>query len=880
MILKSIFALKTKSRVALLIALSLAFPLIYITPAFAVDRRVIDVVSVNWSGATALKGSVSKIEEQIDNVVTPWWRDLTSIQGDPVDRRIEFYSGEVLASPIQLTFPIPCQNNFTAWTNSIRNEAYKRLNIADPTGRYLVVTTPDAGCIWSGRALIGDVKKSGGVIVLHNSAEGFVIAHELGHALGLGHTNLIRCPNGSPDGPWTACKAIEYGGAIDLMSNVEVKTPLSTYHQWRMNLLESKDVVQSWKSESIEINPVDLYGKPRAIFLRDGLTTYWVEYRRETASNGAGLVIYRTDPPPSSSIQSPNEIELVSDPREAIGTDIWMLNLDNYDYTSGKASGSMTLRAGTTASISAGAISVTATTTDVNTVIVKIERSDSGALRAKPKLTSKINWNSLDSRVIEEGYTNSIGGASEYEARIDNKVGILRTTDVDSWEPTYLNPFSAPRVLKVRDLPEGQYELAIRVRDFSGVWSPWSDSINVNIDRGLPLVGNSYKLLEYSSTGVRIEFSKVLDEGSGLCFTELVNPEGWILSRSTARNKPILDLGIGVSETTFQTFDCLGNGQQGSLSARVQFDSAGDMRRVGKWTPVTGRPAGTMKCTGKCSAYVNTKGTVAPIILSGSAEVSAKGVTSTGTKSVEKGERLEVNSREVGNRRTGVKVTGRDFVLMGVLSADLSITKLSPAERAPLIVDNSLNEGDQRALAKFGFNREDFSPEWEVFPMGRGTTLEDPTLDLCSNSFTSEVDRRERRQVVVSKKNSPYLFLSSETVRYRNVVSAERALTELKSVYEKCLREQGGADESGSFTKYEFLSFPEIQVKLVPEGKRLIVHARIGEGESARILFGIYQYKAEMFTGLYVVKSGSSGMNEDEMKRWLMVAARFAERLG
>jgi len=57
------------------------------------------------------------------------------------------------------------------------------------------------------------------------------------------------------------------------------------------------------------------------------------------------------------------------------------------------------------------------------------------------------------------------------------------------------------------------------------------------------------------------------------------------------------------------------------------------------------------------------------------------------------------------------------------------------------------------------------------------------------------------------------------------------------------------------------------------------VHAKIGEGAAARYLFGIYQYKGEMFTGLYIVRSGDSTFPEDELLRWVGVAEKFAERL-
>ncbi|MFM7624476.1 MAG: hypothetical protein ACKO5V_06635, partial [Actinomycetota bacterium] len=121
--------------------------------------------------------------------------------------------------------------------------------------------------------------------------------------------------------------------------------------------------------------------------------------------------------------------------------------------------------------------------------------------------------------------------------------------------------------------------------------------------------------------------------------------------------------------------------------------------------------------------------------------------------------------------------------------------------------------------------------------------------------------------------------LSSETVRYKNSAAGEKALAEVKKSYTNCVKNAGGVERGGSFTKYEFLSVPENLMRLVPEANRVVVHAKIGEGQSARYLFGIYQYKGEMFTGLYIVRSGDSTSPEDELLRWVGVAEKFADRL-
>jgi hypothetical protein len=234
---------------------------------------------------------------------------------------------------------------------------------------------------------------------------------------------------------------------------------------------------------------------------------------------------------------------------------------------------------------------------------------------------------------------------------------------------------------------------------------------------------------------------------------------------------------------------------------------------------------------------------------------------------------------DIGPSTRVLRITGSRFTLIGIANINLEISNLKEKARTPVVMDPSLEEPIQRSMAKYGFNGEDFSNDWQVLPMARGTTLEDPTLDLCSATYKSEAGRQHRRQVSISRVGTPYLFLSSEVVKYKDVKSAEAALSELRANYEACMKNKGGVERDGTFLEYSFVSFPKLDVSLVPENNRVLVRAQLGKGQSARQLLAFYQFRGEMFTGLYIVTEGEKPLGDAEVKRWSEAASIFAQRL-
>ena len=173
-----------------------------------------------------------------------------------------------------------CANMWAVW-----DEVQRRIGFVPGQRRHLVIyAPPSAGCP-TGLATVGSAADVGGNVTVGGTTTS-LIAHELGHNLGLGHSEALTC-SGRTDAVITAggfgpnCHQIPYGDWYDVMGiSWENLGSLSTAHAFRLGLLSATTVATARGPLRVTLRPVSTRVGVRTLRVVDPSgSTYVIEYR-------------------------------------------------------------------------------------------------------------------------------------------------------------------------------------------------------------------------------------------------------------------------------------------------------------------------------------------------------------------------------------------------------------------------------------------------------------------------------------------------------------------------------------------------------------------------------------------------------------------------
>ena len=840
--------------------------------------RIIDVVQVTWTGARAPKATAQSVADVITSDTIARWKKISN-------GRIVFTFGRILDT-VQTRVQMPCDAAGSIdYMNAVQTAAYQRAGITKWDSRYVIIVAPNPtpDCVWDGRGVVNPPAATSGQLILNNTDDRTVIAHELGHNLGFGHSNYEKCADGRADGPWEDCTAVEYGSATDLMSNNDRSSSLNAYHQWRVGWIADSDVAIGNKSMSVTLNPVDTNTGTRAIFIRDNTATYWVEYRTADPENGidAGLVIYRSDPPPGSSVDSPIASDKSDPTNSNVTTDVWMISLGNYRYVAAPATGSPSLKSGTLFTTAFGGASLIAEQNANGSATVTISRNTTRTTPTTPRISDPATWTTPVTEVLRDGLDDSGIRIEKFEARVSSG-GTTKIVDVvpaatTSWERTYLNPLLPPRNVLVKDLPEGNYDLQLRSVDALGTRSEWSPTQSVVIDLGAPRITPAFRATA-ASAGTQLEWIGATDAGSGVCRAQLLNADGFAVRSwsATSGGTPTFPAPQTPLNEQALVYDCKGNGVLGDISIASQQLKTNGFTRTGSWKV---RSSGEAVCIGACSATLNTAGNATTSFMvrsSGAITVVQDGKP---VKTLKATTRAAARTIFTTTGEHKVQLRGSNITLLPAIQVRSTWMQSGTRSLAELADDASLADSTQQQLAQLGFSQLDFIDSMTVRPLNGGTSTEQGTLDLCGTDYASEKLRADRRQVFVSTSDKRVAFLSTETVRYQSAAAVQQAVKELDDHVSKCKADGYVLTSANEKQPHEFLPLPTLPTGLVAQQDRRIYLVNIGESSTATTLLAAYQFRGDTLNALYVVLEGKNSIDADAQRRWLDVAAILAQRL-